>query len=124
MIDRDRTYSRLARLAASDFADIVNGTRVIEGKLRLFLNDRSFIDIWLSVKKKGVYAYHWERRDVDRTIYRHNNLPDREARKLKTYPRHFHNRTEKNIVESNLSNKPEEALRTVLEFARKVVTGR
>ena len=124
MIDRDRTYSRLARLAASDFADIVNGTSIIEGKLRLFLNDRSFIDIWLSVKKKGVYAYHWERRDVDRTIYRHNNLPDREARKLKTYPRHFHNRTEKNIVESNLSDKPEEALRTILEFARKVVTGR
>jgi len=124
MIDRDRTYSRLARLAASDFADIVNGTSIIEGKLRLFLKDRSFIDIWLSVKKKGVYAYHWERRDVDRTIYRHNNLPDREARKLKTYPRHFHNRTEKNIVESNLSDKPEEALRTILEFARKVVTGR
>ena len=124
MIDRDRTYSRLARLAASDFADIVDGTSIIEGKLRLFLKDRSFIDIWLSVKKKGVYAYHWERRDVDRTIYRHNNLPDREARKLKTYPRHFHNRTEKNIVESNLSDKPEEALRTILEFARKVVTGR
>ena len=124
MIDRDRTYSRLARLAASDFADIVNGTSIIEGKLRLFLKDRSFIDIWLSVKKKGVYAYHWERRDVDRTIYRHNNLPDREARKLKNYPRHFHNRTEKNIVESNLSDKPEEALRTILEFARKVVTGR
>ena len=124
MIDRDRTYSRLARLAASDFADIVDGTSIIEGKLRLFLNDRSFIDIWLSVKKKGVYAYHWERRDVDRTIYRHNNLPDREARKLKTYPRHFHNRTEKNVVESNLSDKPEEALRTILEFARKVVTGR
>ena len=124
MIDRDRTYSQLARLAASDFADIVDGTSIIEGKLRLFLNDRSFIDIWLSVKKKGVYAYHWERRDVDRTIYRHNNLPDREARKLKTYPRHFHNRTEKNIVESNLSDKPEEALRTILEFARKVVTKR
>ena len=121
MIDRDRTYSQLARLAASDFADIVDGTSIIEGKLRLFLNDRSFIDIWLSVKKKGVYAYHWERRDVDRTIYRHNNLPDREARKLKTYPRHFHNRTEKNIVESNLSHKPDEALRTILEFARKVI---
>ena len=121
MIDRDRTYSQLARLAGSDFADIVDGTSIIEGKLRLFLKDRSFIDIWLSVKKKGVYAYHWERRDVDRTIYRHNNLPDREARKLKTYPRHFHNRTEKNIVESNLSDKPEEALRTILEFARKVI---
>lgn len=121
MIDRDRVYSWLARLAASDFADIVDGTRVIEGKLRLFLKDRSFIDIWLSVKKKGIYAYHWERRDVDGAIFRYNNLPDREARKLKTYPRHFHNRTEKNIVGSNLSDKPEEALRTILQFARKVI---
>lgn len=121
MIPRDRIYSWLAQLALANFADIVEGTKIIEGKLRLLLRDQSFIDIWLSAKKTGIYAYHWERRDVDRTIYRHNNLPDREARKLKTYPRHFHNRTEKNIVESNLSDKPEEALRTVLEFARKVI---
>lgn len=121
MIPRDRIYSWLAQLALANFADIVEGTKIIEGNLRLLLRDQSFIDIWLSAKKKGIYAYHWERRDVDRTIYRHNNLPDREARKLKTYPRHFHNRTEKNIVESNLSDKPEEALRTVLEFARKVI---
>ncbi len=85
MIDRDRLYFQLARLAASDFADIVDGTRIIEGKLRLFLKDRSFIDIWLSAKKKGIYAYHWERRNVDGTIYRYNNLPDREAKKLRTY---------------------------------------
>ena len=121
MIPRDRTYSRLAQLALGDFADIVEGTRVIEGKLRLLLMDQSFIDIWLSAKKKGVYAYHWERRYLDGTIYRYNNLPDREAKRLRTYPRHFHNKTEKNIVESDLSDKPEEALRTLLAFVRKVI---
>jgi len=56
MIPRDRVYSRLARLAMSEFADIVEGTKVIEGKLRLLLKDRSYIDIWLSAKKKGIYA--------------------------------------------------------------------
>lgn len=121
MILRDRIYSRLAQLALADFADIVEGTKLIEGKLRLLLKDRSFIDIWLSGKKKGIYAYHWERRGVDGTIYRYNNLPDREARKLRTYPHHFHNKTERNIVESGLSNKPEGALRTLLAFARKVI---
>lgn len=121
MISRDRVYSHLARLALGDFADIVEGTRVVEGKLRLFLKDRSFIDVWLSAKKPGTYAYHWERRDVDRRIYRYNNLPDKEARKLKSYPRHFHYRTEKNILESNLSDDPEEGVRSLLTFARRVM---
>jgi len=30
MIDRDRTYSQLARLAASDFADIVDDSKVVK----------------------------------------------------------------------------------------------
>jgi len=45
MTFRDRIYSQLARLALSDFADIVEGTKFIEGKLRLLLKDQSFIDI-------------------------------------------------------------------------------
>lgn len=121
MASRDKIYSQLRQIALSDFADIVEGTTVIEGKLRLLLKDKSFIDIWLSVKKKGVYAYHWERRNIDGTIYRHNNLPDREAKKLQTYPKHFHYKTQENVVESNLNDNPEDAIRTVLEFARRVI---
>ncbi len=121
MTSRDKIYSQLTQLAIGDFADIVKGTKVVEGKLRLLLKDHSFIDIWLSVKKKGVYAYHWERRDIDGTIYRYNNLPDREARKLKTYPHHFHNKTEKNVVESDLSDNPSKAIKDLLKFARSVV---
>lgn len=58
MISRDKKYSQLAQIALSDFADIVEGTVAIEGKLRILLRDESFIDIWLSIKKKGVYGYH------------------------------------------------------------------
>ena len=93
----------------------------MEGKLRLLFKDETFMDIWLSVKKKGVYAYHWERREVDGTIYRYNNLPDREAKKLQAYPKHFHDKAQENVVESNLSDNPEEAIRTVLEFARRII---
>lgn len=121
MTSRDKIYSQLRQIALSDFADIVEGATTIEGKLRILLKDESFIDIWLSVKKKGVYAYHWERRNIDGTVYRYNNLPDREAKKLQTYPKHFHNKFEENVVESDLSDNPEEAIRTVLEFARRII---
>ncbi|HHT9125094.1 MAG TPA: toxin-antitoxin system TumE family protein [Candidatus Brocadiia bacterium] len=121
MTSKDEIYSQLAQIALSEFVDIVEDTRIIEGKLRVFLKDESFIDIWLSIKKKGVYAYHWERRHVDGTIYRYNNLPDKEAKKLQTYPKHFHNGTQENVIESDLSNEPVEAIRALLEFSRKVI---
>jgi len=121
MLLRDKIYSQLAQVALSDFADIVEGTRIIEGKLRILLKDESFIDTWLSAKKDGVYAYHWERRNVDGRIFRYNNLPDKEAKRLQTYPKHFHDGTEKNVIESDLSDNPEEALRVILGFARKII---
>lgn len=121
MTSRDKIYSHLTEIALSDFADIVEGTVVIEGKLRILLKDESFVDVWLSAKKKGVYAYHWERKNIDGTIYRYNNLPDKEAKKLQTYPKHFHNKTQENVVENDLSDNPEEAIRVVLEFARRII---
>ena len=121
MTSRDKIYSHIKEIALSDFADIVEGTVVIEGKLRILLKDESFVDVWLSAKKKGVYAYHWERKNIDGTIYRYNNLPDKEAKKLQTFPKHFHNKTQENVVESDLSDNPEEAIRIVLEFARRII---
>jgi len=119
---RDETYKKLAYIAASEFSDIVRGTRVVEGKLRVLISDGSYIDVWLSEKRPGTYAYHWERRSLDGTIYRHNNLPDQEARKLKTFPKHFHNEKEHIVVESYISDLPKEALRTFLDFARRKIT--
>ncbi len=112
---------QLSQIAIRDFSDIVKGTKIVEGKLRVILIDHSYVDIWLSVKKKGIYAYHWERKDIDGTIYRYNNLPDKEARKIGTYPHHFHSKTEKNILESNLSNEPCEAIITILKFSRSII---
>jgi hypothetical protein len=118
MSPREETYGRLAEIAIADFSDIVRGTTVIEGKLRLLITDGSYIDVWLSEKKKGIYAYHWERRAIDGAIFRHNNLPDRSAKKLRTFPKHFHDGREEIIEESELSDLPEEALRSFLQFAR------
>jgi hypothetical protein len=118
MITRDEIYTQLS---LSDFADIVEATKIVEGKLRILLIDGSHIDVWLSLKKKGVYAYHWERRAIDGSVYRHNNLPDKTARKLKTFPKHFHNGTEKTVVESHISDEPVAAVKSLLEFARNLV---
>ncbi|MDI6884661.1 MAG: DUF6516 family protein, partial [Hadesarchaea archaeon] len=118
MSPHEETYGRLAEIAITDFPDIVQGTTIIEGKLRLLITDGSYIDVWLSEKKKGVYAYHWERRAIDGTIFRHNNLPDRDAKKLKTFPKHFHDGREGAVKESEISDLPEEALQSFLQFAR------
>ena len=120
MSQLDDLYRRLAFIALREFPDVVVGTEIVEGKLRLFIADDSFIDIWFSEKRKGVYAYHWERRMVDGTIYRHDNLPDREARGLDTFPKHFHEGLEAIIRESRISDDPEEAIRQLLTFVREV----
>lgn len=104
-----------------EFPAIVHGISIIEGKLRILLRDGSFMEVWLSVKRPGTYAYHWERHEVDGTIYRHNNLPDRQARNLTTYPRHFHDRRKEVIRESNISDVPEDALKEFLRFAQRVL---
>jgi hypothetical protein len=103
-----------------EFPGVVVGTEVVEGKLRIFIADDSFIDVWFSEKRKGVYAYHWERRMVDGTIYRHDNLPDREARRLDTFPKHFHEGSEENMQESHIDDDPELAIRQFLTFVREV----
>jgi len=117
---REDLYRHLAYIALREFPDIVVGTEIAEGKLRVFIADKSFIDVWFSEKRKGVYAYHWEKRMVNGTIYRHNNLPDREARNLDTFPKHFHDGAEENVRESRISDDPEQAIRQFLTFVRKV----
>jgi len=56
---RDETYRNLTYIAASEFSDIVPGTEVVEGKLRIFISDGSYIDARLSEKRhiecQGLY---------------------------------------------------------------------
>ena len=67
---------RLCALAREEFADNVLDARDIEtNELRILLVDGSSIDVWYSLKLVGRYSYHWERRAIDGTIYRHDNAP-------------------------------------------------
>ena len=109
----------LREIAEVEFADIVVEAFIPDvNELRVILTDGSFVDIWFSLKLASRYSYHWERRAVDGTIYRHDNAPHRRWQSVATFPKHFHNASETNVVESHLSEVPEEALREFLSFVR------
>ena len=69
---------RLREIAEVEFSDIVIEALVPDvNELRIVLSDGSFVDVWYSLKLSRRYSYHWERRAIDGTIYRHDNAPHR-----------------------------------------------
>ncbi len=109
----------LREIAEVEFADIVVEAYVPDlNELRVILTDGSFVDVWFSLKLVGRYSYHWERRAIDGTIYRHDNAPHKRWQAVETFPHHFHDGSEARVVESRISERPEEALREFLSFAR------
>lgn len=114
-------FQKLSYIAEVEFSDIVETVEESEDKLRIYLIDGSFIDIWFSIKISGRYAYHWERTHIDGKIYRHDNIPHKKWEFVKTFPKHFHCGSEKEVTESSISDNPEEAIREILTFARKIL---
>ncbi|MCL6447267.1 MAG: hypothetical protein K6U04_03820 [Armatimonadetes bacterium] len=117
-------YEELAGIAEEEFPDVVLHTRIFSGKLRLYIVDGSYIDIWFSKRLRKRFAFHWERRAIDGKIYRYDNRPHEELKCLKGYPGHFHNGDDQNIIESDFSTNFEEALREFLQLARNVLDKR
>ncbi len=110
---------RLREIAEVEFADVVVEIVLPDSnELRLLLADGSFVDVWFSLKLHARYSFHWERRAIDGTIYRHDNAPHKRWRSVTTFPRHFHNGSEVEVRESHISAVPEEALREFLLFVR------
>lgn len=113
-------YQKLHRIAEIEFSDIVEDVDWVGGSLRIYFFDKSYLDIWLSWKKKGIYSYHWERRHIDGKIFRHDNIPHKKWQNVITFPRHFHagSEEEKDIRESNIDVGTEDGLRIFLLFIR------
>ena len=110
---------RLREIAEVEFAGIVIETFVPDiNELRIILSDGSFVDVWFSLRLPGRYSYHWERRAIDGKIYRHDNAPHNRWQSVMTFPRHFHNGSESNVIESHISEAPTDALREFLTFVR------
>jgi hypothetical protein len=48
----------LRRIAEVEFADIVKSTMLIDYKMRVFLKDNSFLDVYLSRKLTDKFGFH------------------------------------------------------------------
>ncbi len=118
-----RLYKNLLDIAISEFKTIIESGEIFYSqskepwKLRLYLCDGSFTDIYFSVK--GNYSYHWDRRLLNNKIYRHDNAHHQRWKDLSTFPKHFHNGSEEVVVPSHISDDPESALRDFLSFVVK-----
>jgi hypothetical protein len=111
--------SKLAQIAEKEFTDVVVATAIVRNKLRVVLQDGSYIDFWWSRKISRRFAHHWERIHVDGTIYRHDNMPHPDWQNVVTFPQHYHEGSPKHVAPSFLpADQPEEALRSFLIFAR------
>jgi len=116
-------YKKLQRQALREFSDIVEDAEVVISesgrpkKLRIYLIEGTFIDIWFSSVTKS-YSYHWERKEIYGSLYRHDNAPHSRWSNVSTFPAHFHNGSEENVVESKLSKAPEKAVSAFLSFCR------
>jgi hypothetical protein len=116
---------RLKETAEIEFSDIVEDVIITDiNELRIILIDGSFVDIWYSLKLEGRYSYHWERKHLDGSIYRHNNAPHVRWQEVKTFPKHFHNGDEDRVIDSDINDEPGEALKEFLLFIRKKLIGK
>jgi hypothetical protein len=116
-------YRALRTIALNEFADVVVSAQIVSLstgdplKLRLDIVDGSLLDVFISVS--GRYSYHWERRLISKgDLYRHDNAPHDKWRYVATFPKHFHDGSESNVVESHISDAPEDAMREFLTFMR------
>lgn len=115
-----KLYDKLKTIAEDEYKDIVTSTEILgkrtigSAKLRIFLKDQTYLDVWLSTSRK--YSYHWEQRAQRGTIYRHDNAPD--FSHIKTYPQHLHDGNEKNIQPSYIDINPIIAIKQILTIIK------
>lgn len=113
---------RLRRIVETEVLSVVRSTTIVRDKLRVVLADDSYIDFWWSTQIPGRYARHWERRHVDGTIYRHDNMPHPQWQRVDPFPKHFHSEDQQKVTESTMADDPEQAVRQFLAFAANKIT--
>ncbi len=110
---------RLKDIAEIEFNDIVKDVILLDlNAFRIILRDESFVDVWYSLKLENRFSYHWERKHIDGSIYRHDNAPHKKWGNVSSFPKHFHDGNEEHVVNSNINEVPEDGLRYFLSFIR------
>ena len=117
-----KTYQEQIEHVISLYQELISEAKVIYSengtphKLRIYLIDGSIVDIFHSVN--GKYSYHWERRAINGSLYRHDNAPHSKWQTVNTFPKHFHYKTNTNVIESLISNDPIVAIEEFFGFIR------
>ena len=112
------TTEDLRHIAEVEFADIVVDSQPLGEKVRIFLFDGSYVDVWLSRTLEGRFGYHWERSHIDGQIYRYDNFANTAWRDVATYPRHFHKGSQTNVGPAPFSDNLVAGFREFLSFVR------
>ncbi len=110
------SFETLARIAEIEFSQIVIDSQSLGAKLRLFLTDASYVDVWVSRTLNGRFGFHWERRHLDGAIYRYDNFPDTAWGKVETFPHHFHNGSQDSVEAAPFSRDIETGFRDFMQF--------
>lgn len=113
----------LARIAEIEFVDIVDSTEMIGTKLRVMFVKEGFIDVWLSRKLKNRFGFHWEQESTGLS-YRYDNFPNTRWKHVSTYPYHFHDGSQDNVIDSSRFAKDiTEGFRDFMQWVRMELTG-
>jgi len=107
---------RMQRIALLEFPEIISSSHLETNKLRFFLIDNSFLEIYCSLKEFNQWAFHWERRNIDGTFYRYDNIPHLKWKEISTFPWHFHTGNGEIVEESSFGDDRIENLRTFFCF--------
>ena len=91
----------IREIIEDQFLDIIeNILEPSAEKLRIVLKDKSFIDVRISQTVVNRFDFHWERRHIDKSLFRYDNFPDIHFKKFNSFPFHFHYQKENKVVES------------------------
>ncbi len=77
---------QIRRIAEVEFSHLLTDVQPFGSKLRVFIRDGSFVDVWVSEKVAARFGFHWERGHLDGTLYRYDNFPDASGKPWRRFP--------------------------------------
>ena len=99
-----QSLKEIERTIVVELRNIIISSKITRNKLRITFMDQSFVEIFKSNNILDRWAFHWERKHVDGTIYRHDNIPHKSWEKIETFPWHYHYKSEENVINSDFTN--------------------
>jgi len=123
-IDVDELYEKIVYLIGRlDLSEILY-IEWRKDRIRVYFIDDSFLDIWFSRNKPCKYAFHWERRHVDGSIYRWDNVAHRKYEYIETFPHHLHYGSKDNVRPFRPASTWEETIVEIINFIIKKIRER